>query len=341
MRKTLIAALIVTAGVATQAIAQHIKQAEISFALNDQYQYRVYDNNVLATNTLPAFFNCADTIKYTSAKQKVDTKRVIGAIGDAYGEVFTTKAKLTLWYYENEIKAPPYPPYLIAPYYNGPRDGMTDAIIDPMLIWPNEAQIDWVEYDTTGEGTIVNWPKAWVYISDVNNADPDLRCVDVTPFFSIEESYCYFCWDTVDRVTDGSITLGTTTGGDICIGATTTCGTKGSGTTRFYLSVKFNNTINNIWLSEYYTDIPVIIPEPDRLNVANVLIFTVNGIVSYKWSYKALDSGAGVVPFGTMTMSQAGGYGAIPWCGHFSGSLKITEVSILSDNAPECLGFVE
>jgi hypothetical protein len=157
----------------------------------------------------------------------------------------------------------------------------------------------------------------------------------VTGFFSIEEAYCYFCWDTVDRVTKGTFSTGTQiTTGDICIGGTTTaCQTKGSGTTKFYLTIKFNNIISqNVWINGHYIDditdgdgwIPVnyTIPAQNQ-GAADWLSFSVGGVVTYPWKIKSVNGFA--VAVGTMTMSQANGYGQNPWCGVFTGSVKITE----------------
>ena len=206
--------------------------------------------------------------------------------------------------------------------------------------WPNHVQIDWVDYDDTQLNTIVgdsssgvsanDWPKAHVFVSDPTGTLP---CLDVTGFFSIEEAYCYFCWDTVDRVTKGTFSTGTQTGGDICIGITTHCSTKGSGTTKFYLTIKFNNIISqNVWIDGNYIDsitegngwIPIgYTIGAQNQGAADWLSFSVGGVFTYPWTIKSVNGAAWAI--GTMTMSQANGYGQNPWCGVFTGSVKITE----------------
>src|SRR5450759_1000260 len=59
------------------------------------------------------------------------------------------------------------------------------------------------------------------------------RCFDVTPFFALEESYCYYCWDTMDRVTDGKVTFGTSTTAPPCATGSSACGVSGTRTTLF------------------------------------------------------------------------------------------------------------
>ena len=97
-----------------------------------------------------------------------------------------------------------------------------------------------------------------MFVIDSKNPNPNLQCFDVTPFFAFEESYCKFCWDTMDRVTDGSITRGQTVSDPPCAGGLTQCGVKGSGTTKIYWTVKFNsadelsNLNPNTLLRKYY-----------------------------------------------------------------------------------------
>jgi hypothetical protein len=365
----ILAALVISASIGSQVVnaatsscTPSFKVGNLSFALSDDYQINVVGNGLQDQHTVTSengidLEHCNLSVKYVDQVAKVDTARVIAAIGTAVGHTFTKKAQLALVNYDNELPAPPYPPYLINPAsdtYNGPREfngengGFGSStppareIIMSMGEWPNDFQIDWVDYDDTQLNTISNddasglsandWPKSHVFVSDPTGSWP---CLDVTGFFSIEEAYCYFCWDTVDRVTKGTFSTGTqVTTGDICIGGTTTaCQTKGSGTTKFYLTIKFNNIISqNVWIDGNYIDgitegngwIPVNYTiSAASQKAADWLSFSVGGVVTYPWKIVSVNSHA--VAVGTMTMSQANGYGQNPWCGVFTGSVKITE----------------
>ena len=307
-------------------------------------------------------------------------------IGNSGNGVFTSKATLAVWNYDNLLSAPPYPPYLpetsvdadgnplpAASTFNAPlvpevdlvTPAVTDVLIDVELAgtttgsqwtWPNLHTIDWVDYDGTSSRTETLdpslWPKARVFVLDATNPNVIYQCVDVSPFFSFEEAYCYFCWDTVDRVTDGSFATGSA--GEICIGSS--CGTSGNGTTRYYMTIKFNNqNALNFWLNAYapgtvaavediiapwlplnnlvpptYT-FPVSITDPVSGNtitsrpmaVEAELQFAVSGVFVYPWKFKSVNGITGA--FGTMTMAQATGFASNPWCGVLGGSVKIVE----------------
>jgi hypothetical protein len=347
MRKTVIAALLVSASVASAATAT-MKVGALSFALNNDYQADVKFNNVNTLDTLSGLMECAGTAKYTAKTQTINNKSILNAIGKALGLTFTSKAKLVIINYDNSLTAPPYPPYLIvgemASVVNGPRTGtpslsQTRDLVGSKVFTPVPT-IDWVTYDRVdlvGTDLVENvWPKASVYVYDPGLT---LSCVNVTGFFSFEEAYCYFCWDTVDRVTQGSFTTGTSTSGDFCLGIETTCGLKGSGTTKFYLTIKFNNSKGlNPWIDPLeavyddatYTWLSALYAQ--QVSDVNKLIFTVAGVVRYPWSIKAVN---GLTSnWGTMTMSGASGYTANPYCGVCTGSVTISQTTDLSIPLP-------
>lgn len=364
---------------AASSCTPSFKVGNLSFALSDDYQINVLNVNnprnpvqdqhtVTSTNGID-LVHCNLSVQYVDKVAAVNTARVIAAIGKAMGRTFTSKAQLALVNYDNKLPAPPYPPYLIDPAantFNGPREFAEDnqtppvrEIIDSMGTWPNHVQIDWVDYDNTSgnnyntsvpntilgdshSGVSANdWPMARVFVSDPNNSVLINQCVEVTGFFSIEEAYCYFCWDTVDRVTKGKFSTGTSiTIGDVCIGGTTySCQTKGSGTTKFYLTIKFNNIIGsgqfeNQWIDGVFIDditsgngwiaIDYTIGAQNQ-DAVDWLSFSVGGVVTYPWTIKPLGNLKKATAFGTMTMSQANGYGQNPWCGVFTGSVKIID----------------
>jgi hypothetical protein len=194
-------------------------------------------------------------------------------------------------------------------------------------------QIDWVNYDESVCSLVAPatglHPRAEVFVVDTKNANPLLRCYNVTPFFSFEEAYCYFCWDTADRVTSGSIKSSQTS--DICLG-TSACSLSGSGTTQFYLKIKFNNysegAFGNFFLNSWYSSANCAVTFTP-VSVDKWLNFSVDGVVKYPWTIKNIGGSAGslFVPMGTMTMGTANGYANNPYCGVLTGSIKITETT--------------
>jgi len=374
MKKTiLLAVLVISASIGSQvaSAAGTTKVGVLTFALSDTYQQNILQNGVqpfilqdgvkipIPAATETYFDNCSAKLKFVTKTEAINTATVINAIGTALGRHFTPKAQLVIYNYDNNIPAPVYPPYLVnnlfgvygtdptvdygSLAYNGPRSGSQTGgdgnFIAAMGQWPNEKQIDWVEYDkvdATGDVGADRWPKSLVRLSDPSNADVSLRCVEVTPFFSFEEAFCYFCWDTVDRVSAATLanTQGTPAGQpDVCLGggaAPGGCGVKGSGTTKWYMTIKFNNNPGpNVWVDQQGTDLDgnvIDLPYNSELSdlgqlsyINQEVIFAVSGVVSYPWTIKPLGA------MGTMTMSQANGYGNNPYCGVLTGSVKITE----------------
>jgi len=377
MKKTILTAMAVvvsTGGLALNASAAAVqattKVGNLSFALTETYQRYVYLNGAQNQFTIygllggaaePGLLNCDATTKYSTLTQTINNKTIITAIGKALGVVFTQNAQLALWNYDNAVPAPAYPPNLPDPMtlaWNGPRDYAGNLVADDVGAdwrWPNLNQSDWVNYDwaeqaawVAGGGDPLRWPQALVYISDPKNPSAALQCIEVTPFFSFEEAYCYFCWDTVDRVTSGTLT--TTT--EPCIGGL--CSTKGNGTTKFYLTIKFNNDkTTNPWIDRG-SNWPTAAPDvnsyaaelfaqgayslvkgfPD-VPITSVIKFTVSGVVNYPWTAKAMNGITSA--FGTMTMTKANGYASTPWCGTLDGNVKIVDTTDASLPVP-CYG---
>lgn len=284
-----------------------------------------------------------------------------------YRGQFTSNAKIVAVNYDNGRALPPYPPtedYVgdegtgvgtfdtsvwNAPWYlNGlPDINQADGSVIG-LNWPNQNYISWGKLWLDMDAQI--WAGARVFLIDPKNANVNLRCFDVTPFFALEESYCYYCWDTMDRVTDGKITFGTSTTAPPCATGSSACGVTGNGTTRFYWTVKFDN-VQGGWeddanapdyllsygfkaYSLYYNTICNFdqswgdtfgwkLDDSDQPGSVYSLGFTVSGIATYPWKFKALSDGASW-PMGKYSMSAAG-HGFSPMCGVFSGPVSMTE----------------
>ncbi|HOY60816.1 MAG TPA: hypothetical protein PK640_22055, partial [Verrucomicrobiota bacterium] len=117
---------------------------QLTFALTDTYQWRVTHNGSAIQESVPLLTECEANLKYETKSEKITTTRVINAIGKALRRSYTSKAKLGIVNYDNEVPAPPYPPYLFDPAadtFNGPLDANGYYITD-MWVWPNEVQID-------------------------------------------------------------------------------------------------------------------------------------------------------------------------------------------------------
>jgi hypothetical protein len=289
-----------------------------------------------------------------------------------YGGKFNTGSatKLVVVNYENLDKLPPYPPTIDMFYglnpttlpqapFNAPYDvdftpNTAPAAPDGTLItlaWPNLNYISWGKPDQ--DSATFAWKGARVFVIDPKNVNENLRCFDVTPFFALEESYCAFCWDTTDRVTDGSITRTTDQGNDppCATGTADSCGIKGSATTRLYWTVKFNN-VASIWAADpnllawrYYAiacnfqanawggtvggapvGYGVKLDDTDFIGSQNALVFAASGVSTYgtPWKYQKLSDGFNW-PMGKWSMGSAQGHALSPMCGVVTGSISITE----------------
>lgn len=366
MRKTLLAALVVSVGLGGQAYAQHEKEATLTFSLSHQYQKPVKVNGVETRLSWPGIDECstssggAVTVTYKSQTKKIATANIIksmsaalfkNANGSRNAGKWTTKAVLVISEYENIDIAPPYPTY--PTWMPVPGDQGQGAIAhgsgqlwtEPYdtvgFAWPNDNSIRWnyIDLDPACAPDAVNYfHLTRIWVKDPSNADSTLQCFEVTPFFEIEEAYCYFCWDTIDRVTDGSISTSSTVG-SICERGPS-CGLKGSGTTKWFSTIRFNNTEDNFNLVPFYMPtLGLIIPCPAQATFSDTtdatLQFTVHGIMTYKWSYKALGKDEPIVCIGSMNASVQG-FGMTPYCGVFTGSVAIAEKIILASDCCVC-----
>lgn len=421
MNKTLVAAVLLSAGVAGQVGAQNIdfpfgpsvqvtdpyfvmpttKWGLLNVSLNNQFQaYQKgnqnwgikinppvpgYPNRTWTSDSYNYLNECLGTVTYLSDKKKVDNRSIIAALNaglrrtkggtagplNRAGSPFSgswnvTKAKIVVVNYENKGGLPPYPPTRDAfdaeevfepSEFDGellftaanapwnlagiPDDMASDGTYIP-LAWPNQNYISWGKPDDSSD--YFNWMGARVFVIDTTNPNPLLRCFDVTPFFAFEEAYCKFCWDTLDRVTDGKITRDADIPSDApcALNPDIQCGIKGSGTTKIYWTVKFSNIGSdqqlypNLLLDRYYIGFlnnlgfeqdevvyGTILDDTDINSSQTSLVFTVAGVATYKWSFKTLSDGLSW-PIGSWSMS-ASGYGYSPLCGVFTGSVSMPE----------------
>lgn len=362
MRKTLAAALVVSVGLGGQAYAQHEKEATVNFSLTHQFQKPVKVNGVESRLSWPAIEACNGTVSYKSVSKKITSQNIIKSIsaaiswnqttGKRNSALWTSSAVLVMSEYENVLIAPPYPNYPTWMPVPGDLPGgelgnlgssqlWTEPWTTEGFAWPNDNSIRWnyIDLDPDCAPDAVNYEHhTRFWIKDPKNVSSLYQCFEVTPFFEIEEAYCYFCWDTIDRVTDGSITSGLS-GGAICERGPS-CGVKGSGTTKWYATIRFNNTVDNFNLLSWYRINYELLVNPTPAQVGAdfsdlSLQFTVSGVMTYKWSYKQLGKDEAIVCIGTMSANLQG-FGASPYCGVFTGSVSIPEKIILAEQCCQC-----
>lgn len=420
MNKTLVAAALLSAGVAGQVGAQidfpfgpsyqvtdpafivpTTKWGLLNISLNNQFQayqrgsqnwgvkinppVAEFPNRTWTSDSYSYLNNCLGTVTYTSDKKTINNKSIIAALnaglrrskggtpgplnapGSLWAGSFTSNAKIVVVNYENKGGLPPYPPTrdafdvqdddifetadegdLLFTAANAPwnlagipDEFATDGTYIP-LAWPNQNYISWGKPDETAE--IFNWVGTRVFVIDTANSNPLLRCFDVTPFFAFEEAYCKFCWDTLDRVTDGKIVRNADIPSDApcAINPDIQCGVTGNGVTKIYWTIKFSNVGSdqqlypNLLLDRYYGAYlgnlgfeqdeivyGTILDDTDISASQTSLVFNVSGVATYKWSFKKLSDGF-MWPIGNWSMS-ASGHGYSPLCGVFTGSVSMPE----------------
>lgn len=412
MNKKLVAAVLLSAGVAGQVGAQDYltfgpsyqvtdsafqvpttKWGLLNISLNNYYQtyqkgsswgvtinppVAEFPNRTWTSDSYDYLNNCLGTVTYISAKKQINNKSIISALnagmrrtkgatgpfntaGSDYIGSWTSNAKIVVVNYENKGGLPPYPPTRDAFAVNDtegttdvqftaanapwnlaglPYELEDDGVYVP-LAWPNLNYISWGK-PVTEDGFI--WVGTRVFVLDPSNANPFLRCFDVTPFFAFEESYCKFCWDTLDRVTDGKVVRDADIPSDApcAINPEITCGISGSGTTKIYWTVKFSNVgadqqlypnllldryyigyLNNLGLEDDSVVYGTILDDTDIAASQTSLVFAVSGVATYKWSFKVLSDGLSW-PVGSWSMSAAG-HGYSPLCGVFTGTVSLPE----------------
>jgi len=345
-------------------------------------------NRTWENNSYEYLSSCLGTVKYASLTKQINNVTLINAINAAFttfipftgtpGGLFNTPgsgytgafnpatARIVVVNYNNLQQAPPYPPTednysptIKANVWNAPYNlqGSPFTGLDPrningqeiQLNWPNQNYIAWGK-PSPYAGAVGNqvWIGARVFVLDPANANVNLRCFDVTPFFTLEEGFCWFCWDTMDRVTDGTVTRGSTTtiSDPPCATGLTvsTCGISGSGVTYWYWTVKFNNVNakfnrNPNYLLDWYYKGPRSFTGIDSGSLyfygADLddtkadqsfqgLAFTVSGIATYNWQFQTLSDGFNW-SMGTISSAYMFGHGYSPMCGLFSGTVTIAE----------------
>ena len=177
------------------------------------------------------------------------------------------------------------------------------------------------------------WGQIYVQYLD---ASGNLLCENVTYFFAIQVEECYDCFYMNSFISDATFTTKTRSqAGPPCCGVGSTL--VGKGKDRYYMSLSFDNTINNPYLNPDSLDwsgvygygwfnastIPGDGVFPDTITFSDVILshigknepyvarFTLNGIMTYTWTLNFLNK-TDIAPdfLGTATYA-VNGYGFI------------------------------
>jgi hypothetical protein len=201
-------------------------------------------------------------------------------------------------------------------------------------------------------------PWGQIFVKDTANKH-GVTSVNVTPFFQLSVHECYDCFYLNSFISDANFAYkSSTTGGSVSgppccqTPTTTTSSLTGNGTDRYYLSLGFDDTQSNPYLktnSTSYLGTPGIPPflgvldgtTPDALPYSPSIVshlgqpspyeirFTLNGILTYKWALKKINSGDTYPDFIGSASYEANGYGFIALvCQLITGSASINEVNV-------------
>lgn len=198
-------------------------------------------------------------------------------------------------------------------------------------------------------GHLQPWGQIFVkYTKSGTNA-----CENVTEFFGITVQECYDCFYLNSFISDATFTFKSTPGkqnGPPCCSTPGSSALFGSGVDRYYVTLSFDDTENNPYLNPdniYYSGLAGIVPSvsevdgilPDQIEYVNKiqsgigspspyeLRFTLDGILSYTWNLKVVDSTIDTVPdFVGNASLPVTGFGFIQlYCALLTGTVGIAE----------------
>ena len=377
MRKKLITALVLGACVSMQVFAQNTKQDTITFALTVQGQSSVSTSTAVNAGywSDPPTHYVTKTTKLT----QTDIIKAIGYIMHSNPGYYSSKASLMLvqgdlsgFFAIDEYLAESYPYHDDYVDYDYDTDGgdAGDLLDGWWDTWADDStSLSWGSdtfvvlgtgrhFDDVPNGYPPGHMQPWgqIYVKDPANshvtgttaANP--VCENVTFFFALTVQECYDCYYLNSFISDSVFTYKTgTSGGNPC--CTTPVNLLGKGVDKYYLTLSFDNTINNHYLNWYFTrnsddynwfytgndgwepddayyggiDIGVtpdgLTPDPyDYVDIIRSAVgrsypyemrFTLNGILTYKWALTFVNSGDQFADFVGTGSYAANGYGFI------------------------------
>jgi hypothetical protein len=358
MKTSLAIAVALATGVGTSVFAQVVKQDTITFNLSGQEQSSVSDTTAANAGTFSA-----GPLYYKTANIKLTDKDVIKYIGfTAHGAAgyYGTKASLVLVQAE------------LSGFFNITPDlGLSEADFDmdgsfasddtdPSTAIANSTDSSYVQL-SNGRHLLVNpvvtseypvghlQPWGQIYVQYTSSSGT-LLCENVTYFFALSVQECYDCFYLNSFISDATFKVQTTSQvGPPCCGTSSTL--VGKGKDRYYLTLSFDDTINNPYLdprSSTYVGVTgadfvkATIPSdginPDTIPYSDVIKsgigtytpyvarFTLNGILTYSWNLQFFNKSDISPDFIGTGAYAANGYGFIAlYCNLFTGTATFTE----------------
>ena len=198
----------------------------------------------------------------------------------------------------------------------------------PWAAYSSDSEVG-VPYATTGEypvGHMQPWGQVFVKDPAKKDSSGNPLCENVTFFFNFEVAECYDCFYLSSFISDANFKLTTSApvSGPPCCSGPTNGVVTGSGTDRYYMSVDFDNTVNNSFLNPAqetnedesvsfvynYVGFTGLTPSvgvadgltPDLLPYSDSIKsglgtpspyetrFTLNGVTVYGWTLKKINS---------------------------------------------------
>jgi len=222
-----------------------------------------------------------------------------------------------------------------------------------------------VPYATTGEYPVGHMqPWGQIYVKDPGHKDTSGNplCENVTFFFDLEVQECYDCFYLSSFISDATFknVAGTQSGPPCC---TSPGYITGKGTDHYYLTLEFDNTVNNSFLNPAtvtnedddvtyrygYVGFPGLTPTvgvadgltPDLLDYSDPIRshlgtsspyetrFALHGIVTYNWTLKLINASDAAADYIGSASYAANGYGFIGLvCDLITGSASFSEVAV-------------
>jgi hypothetical protein len=377
MKTTLAASVALAACLGTQAFAQtYVKEGTISFALTGQEQTSVSETtaanagNWVDTSTEygPTHYKTG-TIKLTQANLIQDIAYILHGSASYYG----SSAKLVLVQGELSgffVMTPDLSNSVPSTYTTDPTDYTgtnASADTDSTTVIGDSTDSLYAALATgrhfetnpiTGQypiGHLQPWGQIYVKYIHKSGSTTYVDYENATEFFGLTVQECYDCFYLNSFISDATFTyksISHAQSGPPCCSVPTSTELIGAGKDRYYLTLSFDDTVNNPYLnksSALYSGYEGITPTvggadgilPDVIVYDNAIKsnlgkpspyetrFTLNGIVSYGWTLKFVNSSDAYADFIGSASYTANGYGFIQlYCALLSGTASIVETAV-------------
>jgi hypothetical protein len=204
-------------------------------------------------------------------------------------------------------------------------------------------------------GHLQPWGQIYVKYTYKDGTNTYTDYENVTEFFGLTVQECYDCFYLNSFISDANFSFKTIThpqSGPPCCNVAPSLELLGSGKDQYYLTLNFDDTLNNPYLntnSILYSGYRGVSPTvgaadgilPDVINYTNKIAsgigkpsayearFTLNGILTYNWNLKFINSGDAFADFIGTANYTANGYGFIAlYCALLTGSASIAETAV-------------